>query len=51
MRKVTSGQLTAGMLGIKFNEKNLKEFTTIDQAFTFMSSIKATQASWKKVFV
>ena len=47
MRKVTSNQLTAGMLNIKSNEK-LKEFTTSDQTFTLTSSIKATQAYWKK---
>ena len=45
MRKVTSSQVTAGLLSSNFNEK-VKEF--IDQAFTFMNSIKGTPAYWKK---
>ena len=47
MRKVTSNQLTAGMLSSNFNEK-LKEFIASNQAFTFMNSIKGTPAYWKK---
>ena len=38
MRKVTSSQLTAGMLSSNFNEK-VKEFIVSNQAFTFMNSI------------
>ena len=45
MRKVTSSQVTAGLLSSNFNEK-VKEF--IHQAFTFMNSIKGTPAYWKK---
>ena len=47
IRKVTSSQLTAGMLSINFNEK-VKEFITSNQAFTFMNTIKGTPAYWKK---
>ena len=47
MRKVTSSQLTAGMLSSNFNEK-VKEFIASDQAFTFMNSIKGTPAYWKR---
>ena len=47
MRKVTSSQLTAGMLSSNFNEKG-KEFIASNQAFTFMNSIKGTPAYWKK---
>ena len=43
MRKVTSSQLTAGMLSTNFNEK-VKEFIASNQAFTFMNSIKDTPA-------
>ena len=46
-RKVTSTQLTAGMLSNNFNEK-VQEFIASDQAFTFMHSIKGTPAYWKK---
>ena len=47
MRKVTSSQLTVGMLSSNFNKK-VKEFIASDQAFTFMNSIKGTIAYWKK---
>ena len=47
MRKVTSSQLTAGMLSSKFNEK-VKELINSDQVFTFMNSIKGASAYWKK---
>ena len=47
MRKVTSSQVTAGMLSSNFNEK-VKEFIASDQAFTFMNSIKGTPAFSKK---
>ena len=47
MRKVTSNQLTAGMLTSNFNEK-IKEFIASDQVFTFMNSIKGKPAHWKK---
>ena len=43
MRKVTSSQLTAGMLSSNFNEK-VKKFIASDQAFTFMNSIEGTPA-------
>ena len=46
MRKVTSSQLTSGVLGSNFNEK-VKEFIASDQAFTFMNT-KGTPAYWKK---
>ena len=48
MRKVTSNQLTAGMLRSNFNEK-VKKFFARDQAFTFMDCIKGTPAYWKNV--
>ena len=41
MGKVTSSQLTAGMLSSNFNEK-VKEFIASHQAFVFMNSIKGT---------
>ena len=47
MRKVTSSQLTVGMLSSNLNEK-VKEFIASDQAFTFINSIKGTPAYWKK---
>ena len=47
MRKVTSNQLTAGMLSSNFNGK-VKDFIASDQAFTFMNSIKGTPAYFKK---
>ena len=43
MRKVTSNQLTAGMLSSKFSDK-VKKFIASDQDFTFMNNIKGTQA-------
>ena len=46
MRKVTSSQLTSGVLGSNFNEK-VKEFIASDQAFTFMNT-KGTPAYGKK---
>ena len=48
MRKVTSSQLTAGMVSSNFNEK-VKEFIASNQALTFMNSIKGTLACWKKL--
>ena len=47
MRKVTSSQVTAGMLNSNFNEK-VKEFIVSDQVFTFMNSFKGSPAYWKK---
>ena len=47
MRKVTSSQLTAGMLSSNFHEK-VKELIASNQGFTFMNSIKGTPAYWKK---
>ena len=47
MRKVTSSQVTAGMLNSNFNEK-VKKFIVSDQVFTFMNSIKGSPAYWKK---
>ena len=47
MRKVTSNQLISGNLISNFNEK-VKEFIASDRAFTFMISIKGTQAYWNK---
>ena len=48
MRKVTSNQLTAGILSSNFNEK-IKEFIASEQAFTFMNSIKGTPEYWKNL--
>ena len=47
MGKVTTNQLTAGMLSSNFNKK-INEFIASDQAFTFMNSINGTLACWKK---
>ena len=47
MEKVTSNQLTSGILNSNINEK-VKKFIASDQAFTFMSSIKGTPTYWKK---
>ena len=47
MTKVTTSQLTTGMLSSNFNEK-IKVFIASDQAFTFMNSIMKTPAYWKK---
>ena len=48
MRKVTSGQLTAGMLSSNFKDKG-KDFIASDQAFTFINGIKGTPTCWEKV--
>ena len=47
MRKITSNQLTTGMLSSNFNEK-IKEFIASEQALTFMNSIIGTPAYFKK---
>ena len=47
MRKVTSNQLTAGILSSNFNDK-IKKFIASDQVFTSMNSINGTPAYWKK---
>ena len=47
MEKVTSNQLTSGILNSNINEK-VKKFIASDQAFTFTSSIKGTPTYWKK---
>ena len=47
MRKITSSQLTGGMLSSNFNER-VKEFIASNEAFAFMNSIKGTPAYWKK---
>ena len=43
MRKVTSDELTAGMLSSNFKGK-VKFFIASDQAFTFMNAVKGTPA-------
>ena len=47
MRKVSSGQLHAGMLSQNFKE-TVKQFIANDKAFSFMSTIKGTPAYWKR---
>ena len=48
MKKVISNNLTAGMLSKNFKQR-AKELTANEITFSFMSSIKGTQAYWKKI--
>ena len=47
MKKVCSGNLTAGLLSQNFSE-SVKSFIVKDEAYHFMSTIKGTPAYWKK---
>ena len=47
MRKVTSNNLTTGMLSSNSKDK-VKDFIASDQAFTFVNGIKEAPAYWKK---
>ena len=47
MRKVTSNNLTTGMLSSNSKDK-VKDFRASDQAFTFVNGIKEAPAYWKK---
>ena len=47
MKKVCSGNLTAGLLSQIFSER-VKSFMVKDEAYHFMSTIKGTPAYWKK---
>ena len=47
MKKVCTAQLTAGMLSQIFT---IKSFIAKDDAYYFISTIKGTQAYWKKIF-
>ena len=48
MKKIFSNNLTAGMLSKNFKQR-AKELTANEKTFSFMSSIKGTQAYWKKI--
>ena len=47
MRKVTSNNLTTGMLSSNSKDK-VKDIIASDQAFTFVNGIKEAPAYWKK---
>ena len=49
MKKVKTGQLTAGMLSKNFKE-SVKSFVANDEAYNFMNTVKGTPAYWKKTF-
>ena len=47
MQKVTTNQLTAGMLSRNFKE-SVKSFVAKDEAYNFINTIKGTPAYWKR---
>ena len=47
MKKVKTGQLTAGMLSRNFKE-SVKSFVANDEAYSFMNTMKGTPAYWKR---
>ena len=48
MQKVKSVQLTTGMLCRNF-KVSVKSFVAIDEAYSFMNTVKGTPVYWKKV--
>ena len=47
IRKVTTTNLNAGMRSRNFKE-TVQQFIALDEAFSFMNTIKGTPAYWKK---
>ena len=48
MRKLTPANVTTGMFSQNFKD-TIKKFIALDEAFSFMNSIKDTPACWNKV--
>ena len=48
MRKLTPANITGGMFSQNFKE-TIKKCIALEEAFSFMNSIKDTPACWKKV--
>ena len=50
MKKVTSNNLTAGMLNKNF-KSTVKRFIALDKNYSFVNAIKGTSAYWKNIYI